>query len=214
MPRRARFCPAGYPVHLIQRGNNRQAIFTCNADVAAYANWLAQGAERFGVAVHGWVFMTNHVHLLATPSHAESLSRLMQFLGRLYVRHFNYMCARSGTLFEGRFRTSIVQEDRYFLTCLRYIELNPLRAGMVRNPGDYRWSSFGVHALGISARLWSPHDLYLELGSNPKQRQRAWGALICESLDTDVMAKVHHCAHTGLVLGTETFREQIRQRRY
>ena len=130
MPRRARFCPAGLPVHLIQRGNNRHAIFTCDDDLAAFAHWLAEGSERFGVSVHGWVFMTNHVHLLATPSHDDSLSRLMQFLGRLYVRYFNYTYSRTGTLFEGRFKTCIVQEDRYLLTCLRYIELNPVRAGM------------------------------------------------------------------------------------
>jgi putative transposase len=213
MPRQARFCPAGYPVHLIQRGNNRQAIFTCDADLAAYANWLAQGAKQFDVAVHGWVFMSNHVHLLATPGHDESLSRLMQFLGRLYVRYFNYTYARSGTLFEGRFKTSIVQEDQYLLTCLRYIELNPVRAGMVREPGDYCWSSYRAHAVGITARIWSPHGLYLELGSNLKQRQQAWRALINESLDTEVMAKVRHCAKTGLVLGTECFREQVRQLR-
>jgi putative transposase len=213
MPRRARFCPAGLPVHLIQRGNNRHAIFTCDNDLAAYAHWLAEGAERFGVAVHGWVFMTNHVHLLATPSHDESLSRLMQFLGRLYVRHFNYTYTRSGTLFEGRFKTCIVQKDRYLLTCLRYIELNPVRAGMVRDPGDFRWSSFRVHAFGVRASLWSPHDLYLDLGSNEKQRQQAWRALIKEALDIEMMAKVRHCANTGLVLGSKTFREQVRRLR-
>ncbi len=102
MPRKARFCPAGYPVHAIQRGNNRQAIFTCEADLAAYAHWLAEGAQRYSIAIHGWVFMTNHVHLLATPSHQDSLSCLMQYLGRLYVRYFNHTYTRSGTLFEGR----------------------------------------------------------------------------------------------------------------
>ncbi|MEJ8566537.1 transposase [Elongatibacter sediminis] len=213
MPRRARFCPAGYPVHLIQRGNNRQAIFTCDADMAAYANWLTEGAGRFGVAVHGWVFMTNHVHLVATPGHDDSLSQLMQFLGRLYVRHFNYKYTRSGTLFEGRFKTSIVEEDHYLLTCLRYIELNPVRAGLVRHPGDYHWSSFGAHACGTKPRLWSPHGRYLTLGRNGKQRRQAWRALINETLDMRVMAKVRHCANTGLVLGTQTFREQVRQLR-
>jgi putative transposase len=165
------------------------------------------------VSVHGWVFMTNHVHLLATPSHAESFSRLMQFLGRLYVRHFNYTYTRSGTLFEGRFKTCIVQEDRYLLTCLRYIELNPVRAGMVRKPGDYRWSSFRAHAFGVRAGLWSPHDLYLKLGINEKQRQQAWRELIKETPDIEVIAKVRHCANTGLVLGTETFREQVQRLR-
>jgi len=213
MPRRARFCPAGLPVHLIQRGNNRHAIFTCDDDLAAFAHWLAQGSERFGVSVHGWVFMTNHVHLLATPSRDDSLSRLMQFLGRLYVRYFNYTYSRTGTLFEGRFKTCIVQQDRYLLTCLRYIELNPVRAGMVGDPGAYRWSSFRVHALGVRVGLWSPHDLYLDLGSNEKQRQQAWRVLIKETLDIEVMARVRHCTITGLALGTETFREQMHQLR-
>ena len=213
MPRRARFCPAGYPIHVIQRGNNRQAIFTSDADLAAYAHWLAEGAERFDVAVHGWVFMTNHVHLLATASDRTSLSRLMQFLGRLYVRYFNYTYSRSGTLFESRFKTCIVQENRYLLTCLRYIELNPVRAGMVKDPGDYRWSSYRSHAFGVRAGLWSPHYLYLELAKTEKQRQQIWRALINETLDIEVLAKVRHCTNTGLVLGTESFREQVQRLR-
>jgi putative transposase len=210
MPRRARFCPAGYPIHVIQRGNNRQVIFTSDADIAAYAHWLEEGAERFNVAIHGWVFMTNHVHLLATSSDHTSLSQLMQFLGRLYVRYFNYTYTRSGTLFEGRFRSCIVQENLYLLTCLRYIELNPVRAGIVKDPGDYRWSSYRSHGFGVRAGLWSPHCLYLGLAKKEKQRQDAWRALINETLDVEVVAKVRHCANTGLVLGTESFREQVR----
>ena len=209
MPRRARFCPGGYPVHLIQRGNNRQAIFTCDADLAAYANWLEKGAERFGVSIHGWVFMTNHVHLLVTPTTDSSLSQLMQYLGRLYVRHFNYTYTRSGTLFEGRFRSCIVQESQYLLTCLRYIELNPVRAGMVRDPGEYHWSSYRAHAFGVHARLWSPHALYLALGESSLHRQDAWRKLFGEIINIELLAKVRHCANTGLVLGTETFREQV-----
>lgn len=210
MPRRARFCPAGYPTHIIQRGNNRNAIFACDADMGSYAHWLLEAADRFAVAIHGWVFMTNHVHLLATPSCNNSLSRLMQYLGRLYVRHFNHAYSRSGTLFEGRFKTCIVQQDRYLLTCLRYIELNPVRAGMVRDPGDYRWSSYRAHAFGLSAKLWSPHALYLGLGSHGYERQRAWRELINQTLDVEVLSKIRHCANTGLTLGTEDFREQVR----
>jgi len=213
MPRRARFCPAGYPAHLIQRGNNRQAIFTCDADLAAYANWLAEGAERFEVSIHGWVFMTNHVHLLATPTSDRGLSQLMQSLGRLYVRRFNYIYSRSGTLFEGRFKTCIVQEEQYFLTCLRYIELNPVRAGLVKNPADYHWSSYQAHAFGSNARMWTPHNLYLNLGMNHQQRQHAWRALINDTLNLELLAKIRHCANTGLVLGSESFREQVHQLR-
>ena len=213
MPRLPRNLVPGLPQHVIQRGNNRQAIFTSDADLAAYAHWLLEGAERFDVAVHGWVFMTNHVHLLATPYDHTSLSRLMQFLGRLYVRYFNFTYARSGPLFEGRFRTCIVQENRSLLTCLRYIELNPVRAGIVKDPGDYCWSSYRSHAFGVRAGLWSPHYLYLELAKKEKQRQQTWRNLINETLDIEVLAKVRHCANSGLVLGTESFREQVRHLR-
>ena len=153
--------------------------------------------------------MTNHVHLLVTPITDSSLSQLMQYLGRLYVRHFNYTYTRSGTLFEGRFRSCVVQESRYLLTCLRYIELNPVRAGLVKDPAEYRWSSYRVHALGVHARLWSPHDLYLALGESNRQRQDAWRKLVGEVLNIELLAKVRHCSNAGLVLGTETFREQV-----
>jgi REP-associated tyrosine transposase len=157
--------------------------------------------------------MTKDVHLLATPAHDGSLSRLMHFFGRLYVRRFNYRYTRGGTLFQGRLKTCIVQEDRYVLTCLFYIELNPVRAGMVRDPGYYRRSSFRTRAFGVRARLWFPHDRYLDLGPNEKHRQQAWRTLIKETLDNTVMAKVRHCANTGLVSGTETFREQVHRLR-
>ena len=161
MPGRRRFCPAGFPIHVIQRGINRQICFTCDADIAAYANWLSEGADKFDVQINGWVFMTNHVHLLVTPQHKEAVSNLMQFLGRLYVKSFNYRYARTGSLFEDRFKSSVVQDDVYLLTCLRYIELNPVRAGMVVDPGDYRWSSYAAHGLGRSISMLTPHPLYL-----------------------------------------------------
>lgn len=213
MPRPRRFCPVGFPVHLIQRGNNRQPIFKNDGDRAAYANWLTEGAARYNVDIHGWVFMTNHVHLLLTPHGDNSLSWLMQLVGRLYVRRFNLNHARTGALFEGRFRTSVVQEDRYFLACLRYIELNPVRAGITRDPGDYHWSSYGTHARGVRARMWSPHELYLGLGSNDRRRQDAWRSLVREGLDVEVLAKVRETARTGQVLGSESFREKVRSLR-
>ena len=211
MPRPPRFCPAGWPVHVIQRGNNRLPIFTSERDLAAYAAWLAEGAERFGVAVHGWVFMTNHVHLLVTPDHETALSRLMQFLGRLYVRYFNHAYTRSGTLFEGRFKSCLVQESAYLLQCLRYIELNPIRAGLVRDPGDYRWSSYRAHAFGVRPRLWSPHREYEALAADAAERQKAWRELSGDVLGNDVVTKIRHCVNTGLVLGTESFREEVKQ---
>jgi putative transposase len=209
VPRRRRFCPAGIPVHVIQRGNNRQTIFTSDKDIAAYAHWLTEGADKFDVRVHGWVFMTNHVHLLITPDRNNSVSHLMQYLGRLYVRYFNYSYARTGTLFEGRFKSCLVQEEEYFLSCLRYIDLNPVRAGMVSTPGDYQWSSYRAHGLGVRARMWQPHAAYISLGDDDTARQIAYRGLISELVDLDVVAKIRHCANTGLVLGSEKFRKQV-----
>ena len=209
MPRRLRYCPVGIPVHVIQRGNNRQPLFTRDSDIATYAHWLSEGAARYQVEVHGWVFMTNHVHLLLRPLRVMALSRLMQSIGRRYVAYFNYSYSRSGTLFEGRFRSCLVQEDRYFLTCLRYIELNPVRAGMVRDPGDYHWSSYRAHGLGAPVKFWTPSDLYLSLGKVSDARQRAWREIIGKVLDMDTITKIRHCANTGLALGTEKFRAQV-----
>ncbi len=209
MPRCPRFCPGNIPVHVIQRGNNRQTLFTSDKDIAAYAHWLTEGALKFELHVHGWVFMTNHVHLLLTPKQDESVSRLMQSLGRRYVGYFNYAYARTGTLFEGRFRSSLVENDEYFLACLRYIELNPVRAGIVNDPGDYRWSSYRVHGFGLQSRMWAPHDNYLALGSHAKARQSAYRRLMNEGLNIDVITKIRHCVNTGLVLGTEAFRNQV-----
>ena len=209
MPRRPRYCPIDFPVHVIQRGNNRQTLFSSDSDIAAYAHWLGEGAARFKVQVQGWVFMTNHVHLLLKPKKEHAISRLMQSIGRRYVGFFNYSHARSGTLFEGRFRSCLIQEDHYFLTCLRYIELNPVRAGLVRDPGNYRWSSYRAHAFGAPVRFWTPSSLYLSLGKSRSERQKIWRKLVSEALDIDTIARIRHCTNTGLVLGTEEFREQV-----
>lgn len=136
---------------------------------------------------------------------------LMQFLGRLYVRYFNHRYARTGTLFEGRFRSSVIESERYLLTCLGYIELNPVRAGLVTDPGDYRWSSFGAHALNVEPAMWKPHTLYLSLGGNKRARRRQYRQVIKERLDIDTIARIRHCANRGLVLGSEKFREQFEQ---
>jgi putative transposase len=196
-------------VHAIQRGNNRNVIFASDSDMAAYVHWLQEGAAKFDVAIHGWVLMTNHVHLLLTPGSDHAVSKLFQYLGRLYVRYFNFAYARSGTLFEGRFKSSLVQQDRYFLSCLRYIELNPVRAGMVTDPSHYRWSSYRVHAHGLKVPMWTAHETYLSLDRQAAQRQARYRALINEALDQAVISKIRHCASGGLVLGNESFRSQI-----
>lgn len=142
MPRRARLRVAGLPLHLIQRGNNRSACFYADEDYTLYLHHLGELARKFRCAVHAYVLMTNHVHLLLSPVREDGPSLLMKHLGQRYVQYINKTYRRSGTLWEGRFRSSIVQERGYLLRCYRYIELNPVRAGMVRHPRDYRWSSY------------------------------------------------------------------------
>ena len=158
MPRKPRFHLPGVPVHVVQRGNNRQAVFYDEQDYRAYLKWLEEGAERYGCAIHAYVLMTNHVHLLVSPAHGESLGRLMQYLGRYYVLYINHHYGRSGTLWEGRYKASLIQAQDYLLACYRYIELNPVRAGMAKGPGQYRWSSYGYNALGREDRLLTPHS--------------------------------------------------------
>jgi len=213
MPRQPRFCPAGYPVHVIQRGVNRAVCFTSNKDMAAYAASLNEGAVRYGVAIHAWVFMTNHVHLLVTPTSDDGVSRLMRHIGRHYVQSFNFKYARTGPLFDGRFRSTLVQDTRYLLHCIRYIELNPVRAGMTKEPGDYFWSSYQSHAFAKRIQLWTPHAEYLALGKTELDRGEHYRALVSQALSAEVVQKIRHCVNTGLVLGTEHFRDQVKSLR-
>ncbi|MGI9309779.1 MAG: transposase [Gammaproteobacteria bacterium] len=209
MPRRRRQCPPGLPVHVVQRGNNRQIFFASDADMKAYANWLHEGANKFGVDVHAWVFMTNHVHLLLTPHSSDSISRCMQYLGRYYVRYFNHRHDRSGTLFEGRFKSNIVQTGQYLLGCQRYIELNPVRAGMVSDPADYTWSSYRAHAFGRAAKMWQPHPEYLALGRARESRMSAYRQLLAQQLATELITDICDALNTGLVLGNDRFRQEV-----
>ena len=179
--------------------------------MAAYANWLLEAAERYGLAIHAWVLMSNHVHLLLTPDSDKAVSLCMQHLGRRYVRHFNFKYGRTGTLFEGRFKSCLVQSDAYLLACQRYIELNPVRARLVSDPADYVWSSYRCHALGCTARMWTPHPLYLEFGPDFSGRAEAYRRLFSEPLEKKLVEDIRFAAHTGLVLGNERFRSEVAQ---
>lgn len=208
MPRRNRDCPPGLAIHIIQRGNNRQICFAAEADIKAYANWLREGADKYSLAIHAWVFMTNHVHLLLTPAECTSVSRCMQHLGRLYVRYFNCRYGRTGTLFEGRFKSSLVQNQGYFLACQRYIELNPVRAGIVSDPAHYLWSSYRAHAFGHKPQMWKPHPEYFALGSTTGSRQSAYRNLFKDQIDNSLLTDIRHAINTGLVLGNDQFRAE------
>ena len=210
MARLHRSCPPGYTQHVIQRGNNRAPCCGDDADRYQYIEWLSEYAQEFAVAVHAWVLMTNHVHLLATPSTEGGLSRLMQFLGRRYVRYFNKTCQRTGTLWEGRFKSCVVQGVHYALRCHVYIEMNPVRAGMVSRPGEYQHSSYRCHAAGGSHVLWTPHPEYLALGADQAQRLETYQRLLSARAADDAQ-QIRDATNKGLALGTAQFKNQLEQ---
>lgn len=181
MPRQPRVFVEGFPFHVIQRGNNRQACFFEACDYEFYLECLQDASEKYECGVHAYVLMTNHVHLLVTPGSKNGLPRMMQSIGRRYVKWVNSHYKRSGTLWEGRYKASVVDSKCYLLACYRYIEMNPVRAGMVGAPYEYPWSSYQSNA-GEIDNLWLDHHAeYLALGSSPMKRQRAYRALFDES---------------------------------
>ena len=209
MPRRPRVSIPGYAEHIIQRGNNRQPIFACDEDIKAYAHWLGEYAKKFEVSIHAWVFMTNHVHLLCTPSSTAAISKMMQSLGRQYVRYFNYTYQRTGTLWEGRFKSCLVQDQSYLFHLYRYIELNPVRADMVKDPADFSWSSYQCNGLGINSELLTPHQLYQSLGRTKEERCDVYRAMFQYQVDDKLLEDIRLTANKGLVLGNDRFKEQI-----
>jgi len=197
MARRPRVYVDGMAVHLIQRGNNRIAIFGEFADYSAFLMMLEEAATRHVVVVHAFVLMTNHYHLLATPVDQQSLSGMMQELGVRYVRHFNRRHGRIGTLFNERYRGKLVGDERYVLTCLRYIEQNPVRAGMVPTPGAYRWSTYRVHALGERSSFVRSHHVYERLGRDPAERQAAYHAICGTALTETELGEQRYWGRSG-----------------
>jgi len=209
MPRRARLRIAGAPLHIIQRGNNRGSCFFSDHDYGCYLHHLEELAARYTCAIHAYVLMTNHVHLLLTPARPDGASLLMKHLGQRYVQYVNRVYERSGTLWEGRFRSSIVQTETYLLRCQRYIELNPVRAGMVDAPGAYRWSSFAANALGHCSTLVTPHSRFLALGAHESSRRAAYLELFRDELESHELEEIRTSANAGYALGNERFRKEI-----
>ena len=209
MPRLPRFFAPETPLHVIQRGHNRQPIFGADTDLAFFKQCLIHAARANGVAIHAYALMTNHVHLLATPGLAVSLPRMMQAVGRVYVKYFNGLYNRTGTLWEGRYKAAIVDDDRYLLTCMRYIELNPVRAGIVQKPGEYPWSSFRGNAGSARDALISPHMLYWELGGNAEARQASYRALFCSAVSAEDLNIIRDSTQHGWALGSMAFRQKI-----
>ena len=209
MPRKPRFYVPGAPVHALQRGHNRSAVFFDDLDYLEYLRCLKQAVDSCGCAVHAYVLMTNHVHLLLTPEGADSVACLFQSLGRHYVRHVNETYQRHGSLWEGRYKCNVIESQAYLLSCMRYIELNPVRAGMVDHPAKYRWSSYAANALGVSNAVLAAHTEYLALGGSSDDRQSVYRGLFDAGLDSDALALVRCALQTGTPLGNEKFKAAI-----
>ena len=209
MARLPRYFVEGQAQHIIQRGNNREPIFADEEDHRFYLECLQEAAKQNLLSIHAYVQMTNHVHILATPEVSTSISKTMQSIGRRYVQYFNYTYNRTGTLWEGRYKATLIDSDRYLLTCMRYIELNPVRAGMTDSPGQYQWSSYRGNALGARNDILQPHGLYRRLGASLEDRQSRYRALFRGSIDEADLEAIREATNSGWVLGNQLFREKI-----
>jgi putative transposase len=209
MARLPRFVIPGVPQHVILRGNNRALIFAASEDYQFFLEKLKTACDKHGCALHAYVLMTNHVHFLISPSGMESLPKAMQMLGRYYVQYFNFHYRRSGTLFEGRYRATLIDTQEYLLTCMRYIELNPVRANMVENPAAYAWSSYHCNALGEPNALLTPHDEYLCLGKNEVERLAAYQCLFTDHLSELGLAAIRDATNKGWPLGSDHFKQLV-----
>lgn len=212
MARLPRLSVAGYPHHVIQRGNNRQTIFLNDADRRRMLELLEENARQCEVAVHAYVLMDNHFHLLLTPQSAEGLPCMMQAVGRRYVRYFNDTHGRSGTLWEGRYKSTLIETERYLLACMAYIDLNPVRAGLVAQARDYPWSSHGHYAGLRVDRMVTPHPLYWELGNTPFAREAAYDHLVQEGLTAQQQQALTESALRGWVLGSPVFVAELQKK--
>lgn len=199
---------AGLPYHVVQRGNNREACFIEPECYQFYLELWQQVTRRYGVAVHAYCLMTNHVHFLVTPQRVESISNVMKVVGSRYAQYINLRYKRTGTLWEGRHRASLVQSERYLLCCYRYIELNPVRAGMVERPEEYRWSSYGINAWGDAGWL-HPHEEYSRLGATVAQRCQAYRELFRNQLSEQDLHIIRRAAYYCQPVGDDRFRQEI-----
>ncbi len=209
MARLPRLVVPHQPHHIIQRGNDRQLIFRDTNDYRIFLDWLRAAAKQFKVAIHAYVLMPNHLHLLATPSDQEGLARMMQWVGRFYVPYFNRKYGRVGTLWQGRYKATVIDSERYFITCSRYIELNPVRAGLVSSPAEFPWSSYEHHVGAKPDPLITDHPLYWALGNTPFEREAAYKDLTGQALTSEEVSSLVEATLKGWALGSEQFKRTL-----
>lgn len=209
MPRRPRLQLADVPLHIVQRHINREPCFVAEEDYHCYLHWMEEAARDCRCAIHAYALMTNHVHLLLTPAANGSPAGLMQSLGRRYVQYINRFYRRTGSLWEGRYKSSLVQAETYLLACFRYIELNPVRAGMAADPGQYRWSSYRANGLGLPDARLTPHPLYLAQGTGADERAQAYRSLFRPHLDAEAAVDIRQALQLGMPVGQGRFAELV-----
>lgn len=212
MARLPRFIVPGQPQHVILRGNNRAAIFSEEADYRFYLHKLQLACRKHGCDIHAYVLMTNHVHLLISPHKEQSLSKALQMLGRYYVQYYNYSHQRTGTLWEGRYKATLIETEMYLLTCMRYIELNPARSGMVAHPSEYPWSSYGCNALGQPDNLITPYLEYQHLGATDEKRREAYRQLFEQPIAEQEISQIREATNKAWVLGSDRFKQAIQEK--
>ncbi len=212
MPRKPRFFLPNVPLHIVQRGHNRQAVFFEDEDRETYLEILRDAIERNECDVHAYVLMTNHIHLLVSARTSAAISRMMQFVGLKYVPYINRTYGNSGTLWEGRFRASLIEPDEYLLACMRYIELNPVRANIVRSPGSFKWSSYRANAQGRDDPLVTFHPVYNALASGAAARRAAYRELFRERLTSEQVNDITAAWQTGTPLGGKKFLDKVERK--
>jgi putative transposase len=209
MPRKKRFYQPNVPVHVFQRGHNSEPVFLEDKDYLGYLRFLKASSDALGCLVHAYVLMTNHVHLLVTPKTADSISLLFQNIGRQFVPYINKTYRRRGSLWEGRHKGNILESEAYLLICMRYIEMNPVRAGMVEYPAQYRWSSYAANALGVDNAIIKPHEVYLTLGKTLEERQTTYRELFETAIHSDELDLIRSSLHSGTPIGSNRFKQKI-----
>ena len=210
MARLPRFVIPGQPQHVIQRGNNRQSIFRADDDYHFYLEKLAEAAKKHQCDIHAYVLMTTHVHLLVTPHTENGIGKMMQTLGRYYVQYFNHRYQRTGTLWEGRYKATLIDSEQYLLVCMRYIELNPVRAkNMVDHPAKYPWSSYAYNALGKEDPLVTPQIIYRRLGKKAQDKQSAYRQLFRSRIPQATLDGLREATNKSWVMGSNRFKARI-----
>lgn len=209
MARLPRLIVPHQPHHVIQRGAGQQAVFLDADDYLMFLKYLKEATRQFKVAIHAYVLMPNHIHLLASPADQTGMARMMQWIGRFYVPYFNLKYGRVGTLWQGRYKAAVVDSERYFLVCARYIELNPVRAGLASVPEDYRWSSYQHHVGMRSDPLIAEHALFWALGNTPFAREAAYRQLIEQSISASEVQAMTEATLKGWAIGSEQFKAAL-----